>query len=733
MKFKRSLSLILACLLLSASFASCKKDGSGDTGNGSGADSNAVATTPDVGSFNPADYKDADYNTVSEGIYNNVLGDFMSTYENAKAEENLSKKWALMAVTEAKLLETAVMIPNTADGGNYAISRVAPYSVNYTLWGNDNDRFHQALVATDPITSEDRAEMKAKWKELQGTGTYEEWAKKYLADKGYTLKDSYTLGYATDPQTWDVLATSQAADSEAIVNTYDGLLEYDTEGTLQPALAESYTVSDDGMTYTFKIREGVKWVDSQGREVADVKADDFVAGMQHMCDAMGGLEYLVQGVIVNVSEYIDGSVTDFSKVGVKAVDDYTLEYTLTAPFSYFTTMFGYGVFAPLSRTYYESQGGKFGSDFDPSAESYKYGKTPDTIAYCGPYVVSNATEKNTIVFTANESYYNKDKINVKTITWLYNDGSDVTKAYNDMVAGTIDGCGLNSSALEIAKGDGNFDKYGYISTPGTTTFSSFFNVYRQNYANANDPTTVASTIPEAEQERSNAALANVHFRRAVAFATDRGSINAQSIGEELKLVSVRNTYTPGRFVILEEDVTIAINGKDTKFPAGTAYGEIIQAQLDADGVPIKAYDPAADDGVGSSDGYEGWFNPANAVAELNAAIAQLAEQGITVDAENPIYLDLPYPSNSETYTNKENAYKQSVESVLGGKVIINLVECKDFYEWYYAGYWAETGGEANYHIYDVSGWGPDYGDPSTYLDTFLPDYAGYMTKCIGIY
>ena len=53
--------------------------------------------------------------------------------------------------------------------------------------------------------------------------------------------------------------------------------------------------------------------------------------------------------------------------------------------------------------------------------------------------------------------------------------------------------------------------------------------------------------------------------------------------------------------------------------------------------------------------------------------------------------------------------------------------------WYYAGYYADYGYEANYDVYDVSGWSPDFGDPSTYLDTFLPDYAGYMVKCIGLY
>jgi peptide/nickel transport system substrate-binding protein/oligopeptide transport system substrate-binding protein len=77
-------------------------------------------------------------------------------------------------------------------------------------------------------------------------------------------------------------------------------------------------------------------------------------------------------------------------------------------------------------------------------------------------------------------------------------------------------------------------------------------------------------------------------------------------------------------------------------------------------------------------------------------------------------------------------YKQSLESILEG-VKVNLTECVTSDEWYYCGYYTESGNEANYDMYDLSGWGPDYGDPQTYLDTFLSDYAGYMVKCIGIY
>jgi ABC-type oligopeptide transport system substrate-binding subunit len=726
----RVLALALALCMIAAAMVSCANQPTFEED-----DRTAEEVLADYVAVAPKDYSQYadDYDALSEAIYNDVLGDFLSYYNKAQDAATISERYALMAIAEAKLLESGIMLPLSSNGGNYAISRVVPNTATSVLWGNDSYRYHHVLVADKFLTKEDRAEMKAKWAELAGTGKYEAWAKEFMAEKGYTLGDTYALGYSSDPQTWDVLATSKAADSEAIVNTYDGLVEYDMENVMQPALAESWTVSEDGLTYTFKIRQGVKWVDAQGREVADVKADDFVAGMQHMMDAMGGLGYLVEGIIVNATEYMSGEVTDFSKVGVKAVDDATLVYTLEAPTSFFMTMLGYGVFAPMSRTYYESKGGKFGAEYDAEAASYTYGKTPNDIAYCGPYTVTNATANNTIVFTANPAYWNKDAINVKTITWLFNDGQDQLKAYNDAVNGVIAGAGLNAAALEAAKKDGNFDKYNYVSATDATSFMAFYNLSRQAFANFNDASQVVSSQTEEQAARTQKAMQNAHFRRAISFALDRAAYNATTVGEELKLTSLRNSYTPGTFVTLEEDTTVEINGQKVKYEAGTKYGKIMQDQLNADKVRIKVWDPAADDGIGSSDGFDGWFNPENAKLELEMAIRDLALAGIEISAENPIYLDLPTYTGNETYKNRSAVYAQSLQKVFEGKVVINMTECATSAEWYYAGYYPEVGSDSNYDICDLSGWGPDYGDPQTYLNTMLPDYAGYMTKSLGIY
>lgn len=728
---KRVLCALLA-LVMVLGFVGCKNNGDDKTtpapnNTNKPAESEVPATTVPT-----TELPTGDYNAMSAAIYDAQLGAFNTLYQAAKEETNVSKRYALMAQAEAKLLEAAVLIPGTTNGGNYGLSRVAKRSASTVLWGNDSDRFHNVLVTTELITAEDQTHLKAMWNEVRGTGTYTQKAIDYLTEKGYTLKNTYNMGYASDPKTWDALATSRSADSEAIVNTYDGLVEYDNENEIKPALAESWEVSEDGLTYTFHIRQGAKWVDAQGREVADVKADDFVAGMQHMLDAGGGLEYLVENIIVNALEYNTGDVTDFAEVGVKATDDNTVVYTLCQPTSYFITMLGYNVFAPMSRTYFESKGGVFGKDDYKTAVdagTMKYGQTVNDIAYCGPYTVTNHTAENTIVFQANPTYWNKDNITIKTLTWKFNDGKDPTKAYEDTKAGTLDGCGLSSASLEACKADGNFEKYCTVSDTDATSFVLFLNLNRNAYANFNDETKAVSTMTDDQKKRTDVAMLNVHFRRAIGMGLDIATYNGQVVGEELKLNSVRNSYTPGNFVALEEDVTVEINGESKTFAKGTYYGEIMQAQIDADGVKIKVWDAENQ----TSDGFAGWHNPANAYEELQQAITELKEFGVEISKDNPIVMDLPYYSGNDIYTNRAQTLKKSVEEALQGCVVVNLVSCADAQEWYYAGYYTESGKDANYTLYDVSGWGPDYGDPATYLDTMLGDGAGYMARCLGLF
>ena len=724
---KKLLCLLLSLIMIVSVFAACGKTDNGDDKGNEG-----ETVTP----VDP--YAGKEHAEISEDLYNKVLGEFDTYYKAAKAATNVSERFALMAIAEAKLLSTGVMLPSTAQGGNYAISRIVPYSISSVLWGNDSDRFYTALIVNgDPLTPAVRDEMKAKWAECATADEYFTWVKTYVAEKGLTLSDTYNLGYTSDPKTWDALATSNAADSEAIVNTYDGLMEYDAKNNQVPALAESYTVSDDGLVYTFKLREGIQWVDYQGKAIEEVTADSFVYGFRHMLDAAGGLEYLVQGVVKNASEYIAGEITDFAEVGVKAVDKYTVEYTLEAPTSYFTTMLGYNVFAPISKTFYESKGGVFGVEEYAAAvadsDKYTYGTSHENIAYCGPYLVKSAVAENSIVFEANPSYWNTEKVEIKTLSWKFISGKNATESYDLMVDGTFAGSGLNSDAAAKAKADGNFEKFAYVSSTDATSYPVFMNVYRAQYGNYNDESVAPTTFTDLEKVRANLAMQNKDFRLALTTSLDRGAYNATTVGDDLKFASLVNSYTPGNFVFLKEDVTVQINGTDKTYAAGTWYGQIMQDQLDADGIKVKVWDPTADGGVGASFGYDGWYNVDYSRELLAKAVEELKAVNVEITKENPLKLEIPYYDISDIYSNRAAALEQSIEASTEGLVDVVTVKCggEDAYNWYYATYFPEAGDDMNFNMMDNSGWGPDYGDPQTYLDTMF--LGGYMLKCIGLY
>jgi len=726
---KKLLAMLLVAVMVFGLVACKPSSSSGNNNTTTGPNETQPQGQEQVTYKDPyADLAD-DYDALSQAVYDDVLGEFYKYYQEAMKETSTAARFAKMAIAEAKMLGAGIFLPTTSQGGNYAMTRVAPYTNTPVLFGNDTYRFHDRIVTTEPIEAAHIAEIKAEWNKRLGTGTYEQWVKDYLKDKGYTIKDTAAFYFDADPETWDVLATSNAADSEVLVNTYDGLIEYDMENKPQPALAESWTVSADGLTYTFKIRKGIVWVDNQGRKVADLTADDFVAGMQHMMDAEGGLEYLACAGcanIVNADEYIAGKA-EFAQVGVKAVDDYTLTYTLTQPTSYFLTMLGYGVFAPMSRSFYVSQGGKFGDDYKVDDPNYKYGKSPETIAYCGPFVITNFTSNNTIAFDTNTSYWNVDGNNLKKMTFLYTDGSDQQKPYDDFFNKVIDTQGMTMERVKIAKDKGTFDKFAYVSDTDATTYCGFFNIRRAAFANYNDANVGVSPKSEEERVRTGAAMLNQHFRLALAMSIDRGTYNAQSVGEELKLNSLVNSYTPGNYVFLDAEVTVKINGTDKTYPAGTLYGQIVQDQLTADGIKLTVWNGT------SSAGFDGWYSKENAAEEMAKAVEELKAQGIEVSASKPIYLDIPMRTDSPVNKNMKQAMKKSIEDATGGCIKVNLIEYNTRDTYLDATYWYGAGNEANFDLNDGSGWGPDYGDPSTYLGTMLPAGAGYMTKSLGIF
>lgn len=702
-----------------------------------------VDNTPAADVYTLDNFDAANYATESDEIYDQVLGDFYTIYQEALAEVDPSTRMGKMAVSEAKFLEAGMGVPMQNNTGGLGISKVIPRSIPSVTWGYDETYrgYKNLLVVNErPLTPDERAEATALWSSKVGTGTSYQALKDWAAEKGMTIADNITLTYTATPQTWDTLGSAQAVSGELISPTWDGLLIYDNENIQQPGLAESYEVSEDGLTYTFKIRQGVKWVTSQGTEVGEVKADDWVAGLQHSCDTKAGLVNLLYGTIKNLSAYGDGEITDFSQVGVKAIDDYTLEYTLETNAPWFLTLTGYSVLAPLSRDYYTSQGGKFGAEFDSGASDYLYGTDPDHIAYCGPYLISNYTYQNTVTYTANPSYWDAGNVQNKTITRRYSDGTDPLFVWNNFLDGTFYSVTVSSTVRPLAEEvasevdpELNYaEAYCYSNHEGTTAIMNWNNVNRYAHSNLyNDPNAMRSTKTVTDAERTKAAMLNQNFRLALALSYDRYAYMSVLYGEEDAYGQMTNSYVPGNFTTATKEFTVDIAGTETTFPAGTQYGEVLQAAITADGYPMKVWDPSGADGAGSSFGFDGWYNPEAAGEYLAKAVEELAAEGVEISEENPIYLDMPYSDYDTDASAAQQAVKQSYDKSFGGLVVINLVPEGDGDTGNDASYNPTVGYMMNYDLGGLTGWGPDYGDAQTYLDTVIPN--GYECISWGLY
>ena len=654
-----------------------------------------------------------------EEIYEANLGHYAELLAEADSAESVDERFVKYAKAEAELLDSAVMIPTTTQNGAYTISRIAPRTVPYVQWGNDDDRLFGLVIADEFLTPDERADLFELWgKAVAGEGEYDPAA--YLTEKGHELQDTYALTFQTAPVTIDWLNTSSQSDTEITVNCVDGLVQYNNLNQLKPALAESWEVSEDGTVYTFHIRPGVYWYTSEGTEYAEVTAHDFEAGFHHMLDTQAGLEWLIDGVVVGGTDYYanGGSWDD---VGYKAIDDYTLQVTLEGDISYFMTMLTYSCFLPICESFYESHGGVYGvqeyAEASADVNAYTYGKSEDVASqvYCGPFLLQKLQKDSEILVVKNENYYNADKVTLKSIKWVYDNGENMDAYYKDVINGVYAGTGLTeaSGTLKLAKDDGNFDKYAYISETTSTTYFGGLNLNRGTFALESG----ACASPKDEQQKADTvtALNNKNFRKALQHAFDKGTQNATSRGEDLKLTNLRNMYTHPEFVSLSADTTDA---DGHTFPAGTFYGEMVQYYVDQLGCKVTV-----------ADGVDGWYQPEAAKEYLEAAKAELGDA-----VSYPIQIDVVYYSPSEAQTAQANAYKQVIEDCLGAEnVQVNLIEATTSEDFYACGYRASNGEAGNFDMFYGSGWGPDYGDPNTYLNTFLGEGAGYMTKVIGLF
>ncbi|VTS33579.1 secretion protein Bug4 [Streptococcus pseudoporcinus] len=497
---------------------------------------------------------------------------------------------------------------------------------------------------------------------------------------------NYSYVYATDPDTLDYLVSGRSTTSEIIQNSVDGLMEYDNMGNLVPSVAKSWTVSKDGLTYTYKIRKDSKWYTADGEEYANVTANDFVTGLKHAADKGSDALYLVQDSIKGLGDYVEGKTKDFSTVGVKAIDKNTLQYTLNKPESFWNSKLTYGILSPVNADFLKSKGKDFGKASDPSS-----------ILYNGPFLISSLTSKSSIEFVKNENYWDKKDVHVDGVQLTYYDGQDQESLFRNFDKGAYSAARLFPTTPSYKKVKKNYGDNIIYAPQKSNTYYATFNLNRTAY----DHTKKTS---DKQKDDTRKAVLNKDFRQALTFGFNRKSYTAQTAGEDGAGKSLRNTLVPPAFV--------QIDGHD--------FGKTVEKELANYGEQWKD--------VNLADAQDGLYNPEKAKKQMDKAKKALEAQGV----QFPIHLDMPQDQTASGLMQQAQSMKQSIEKSLGKEnVVIDIIELNtDTYN--NITYMAETTNQQDWDLSTASGWSPDYADPSSYLDIFNPTMASAQTKFIGL-
>ena len=503
------------------------------------------------------------------------------------------------------------------------------------------------------------------------------------SNSGSSAKGEKTFSYVyeTDPDSLNYLTTGKAAVANITSNVVDGLMENDRYGNFVPSMAEDWSVSQDGLTYTYTIRKDAKWYTSEGEEYAPVKAQDFVTGLKYAADNKSEALYLVQESIKGLDAYVKGEVKDFSEVGIKAIDDQTVQYTLNKPESFWNSKTTMGILAPVNEEFLTSKGSDFAKATDPSS-----------ILYNGPFLLKSLVAKSSVEFEKNPNYWDKDNVHIDKVKLSFWDGQDTGKLADTFKDGGFSMARLFPTSAGYPELEKEF-KDNIVYTPqDSATFLVGTNIDRQSYK-------YTSKTTDEQKTSTKKALLNKDFRQAIAFGFDRTAYASQVNGESGASKLLRNLFVPPTFVQAD----------------GKNFGELVKEKLVTYGDEWKD--------VNLDDAQDGLYNPEKAKAEFAKAKTALQAEGV----QFPIHLDMPVDQTNTTKVQRVQSLKQSLEATLGtDNVVIDIQQLqKD--EVLNVTYFAETAAGEDWDLSDNVGWSPDYIDPSTYLDIIKPS-VGENTK-----
>lgn len=505
----------------------------------------------------------------------------------------------------------------------------------------------------------------------------------------------YRSLYSSEVTTMNYLVSSTTYELVVGANTIDSLVENDTYGNILPCGAESWEVSEDGLTWTFHLRAGQYWYDADGNQKDPVTANDYVAAARYVCDSAmdSNNSYLMDGWIVNAEELLNYTAaqlaepveqgteagedqdyvidangiiyegSDWNKetekydtwtevpavtpedLGVEAVDDLTLVYHLVKARPYFLTALQFGTYWPAPASLLAELGDAYGLD------NY-------SMWFNGAYILSEFKPQEKRIYTKNVNNWDAEHVYIERIEQICNTEA-ATLEPEMFLRGEVDGAGIGSDIVADWMSDP--EKSQMISTTRVTGDYSYF--FGFNFEPKFDA--------EYEPENWVIAVNNENFRKAIFHGIDRdGYIAAKYPGDDPSIHKI-NTVTPKGFSVNE--------GKDYVFYGGLAkYTE------------------------GES------FDPELAVQFRDAAKAELEAAG----CKFPIKVPVNYNTNSTTWANCTVVLEQQLEELLGADFIDIIVvpySGSDFLN--------ATRRNGNYALQELN-WGADFMDPETWADPF---------------
>ena len=516
---------------------------------------------------------------------------------------------------------------------------------------------------------------------------------------------TYTVLYARQPATLNYLICSADPDLYHGTHCVDTLVEYDSRGKIREGLATSWEWDADTLTWTFHLRDE-NWVDYTGAVLGPVTAQDFVDALAYLLDPdyASGTASLVTPYVAGAEDYYnycvwrnnanngtvaedgttytidaagtvtltaaDGSTTcpavDFSSVGVCAVDEHTLTYTLNYDFPGFLSLLNYAPFEPA----YGPMLAELGDQFCTSAE---------TACNCGPFYLAEYTPLESWVMKKNPENYDKDNVYIDTIRYIYNQEALISGP--EMVRrGEIDQATISSDILDSWLADDTTKDMVSMERPETgKSYFYFFNFlpYAHQFPNWN------TTGVDAQYQPDNWAKAvnSTNFRKAFLYAINPAvtlAVTAPEGYENYKL----HTITPPSFCA------------DSK---GVDYTEC--------GALAKVTDH---------------FNEATAKQYRDAAVQELTAAGATF----PIKVQYPYNPAVVDWDKQCQVFKQQVEGVLNDgfdfvEIIITQGPSDNFLNA------VRRAGAYEFMSYY---WGADYSDPETEVYPFYQE-AGDRGTC----